>query len=83
VIPSLPVQCLLVRPSFELILKAMSTAKQGHKLIRQNLLFSTVYNLVTVPLALFGLLKPLLAALLMSASSVIVLADGFRLRLRS
>jgi len=71
---------VLVHPSFELILKAMATAKQGHKLIRQNLLFSTVYNLVTVPLALFGVLTPLLAALLMSASSVIVLANGFRLR---
>jgi len=72
---------VLTQPHLKKIPQAIGLAQQARRLIVQNLTFSSIYNIVTVPLALAGLLSPLIAALLMSSSSVIVLANGLRLRM--
>ena len=46
----------------------------------QNLAISAIYNLVAAPLAVLGLVTPLIAALAMSASSVVVTLNAFRAR---
>lgn len=71
---------VLTKPKLTLIPNAMRIAQSARRLIAQNLAFATLYNLLTVPLALAGFLTPAIAALLMSSSSIIVLANGFRLR---
>ncbi len=71
---------VLASPRLVLVPKAIKTARAASTLIAQNLTFSAVYNIVTVPLALAGVLTPLVAAVLMSSSSIIVLANGLRLR---
>jgi len=47
--------------------------------IRQNLAWAFVYNAVAIPLAATGHLTPLAAALGMSASSILVVANAWRL----
>ena len=71
---------VLTRPAPELVPVAIRTARHARALIAQNLQFSAVYNAITVPLALAGYLSPALAAILMSSSSIIVLANGLRLK---
>ncbi|MVO16197.1 heavy metal translocating P-type ATPase [Parasedimentitalea huanghaiensis] len=71
---------LLLQPRLCLITDAIVLARQASQLIKQNLWFATVYNVITVPLALCGMLNPLIAALLMSSSSLIVLTNGLRLK---
>lgn len=71
---------VLVKPDLTLVPQAIETARAARVLIAQNLTFSAVYNIVTVPLALAGLLSPLIAAVLMSSSSIAVLANGLRLK---
>jgi Cu2+-exporting ATPase len=48
--------------------------------IRQNLGWATVYNLVAIPAAAFGLLNPWLSGIGMAGSSAIVVLNALRLR---
>jgi P-type Cu2+ transporter len=49
------------------------------RIVRQNIAFSFVYNAVWVPVAMLGLVTPWIAALAMSASSLLVTLNALRL----
>ncbi len=57
-----------------------SIAKLTQKLVKQNFALSILYNIIAVPAAFCGIITPMLAALAMSGSSLIVIANSFRLR---
>ncbi|PWC44863.1 heavy metal translocating P-type ATPase metal-binding domain-containing protein [Azospirillum sp. TSO22-1] len=61
------------------ITEALFVARRSGALVRQNFAIALVYNLFAVPLAVCGLLTPLIAALAMSSSSLIVIANALRL----
>jgi Cu+-exporting ATPase len=70
----------LVRGDIEALADAIRLARRTLATIRVNLVWAFGYNVVTVPLAMVGLLNPMLAAAAMSASSVLVVANSLRLR---
>ncbi|MER7775448.1 heavy metal translocating P-type ATPase [Streptomyces sp. NPDC096191] len=70
----------LVRGDIGALADAVRLARGTLRTIRVNLLWAFGYNAVTVPLAMVGLLNPMLAAAAMSVSSVLVVANSLRLR---
>lgn len=57
---------------------AIKTAKRARQFMRQNIRLAIMYNAIAVPIAFLGLVTPLIAALTMSASSLIVVLNSFR-----
>lgn len=52
----------------------------SQKLVAQNFLISILYNMIAIPIAFMGLVTPMVAALAMSGSSLLVIANSFRLK---
>ncbi|HTU67601.1 MAG TPA: cation-translocating P-type ATPase [Steroidobacteraceae bacterium] len=70
---------LLVHDGLEQLPRAIVTARESLRVMRQNLGWSLGYNLAAVPLAALGLVAPWLAALGMSLSSLGVVLNARRL----
>ncbi|MBA2919968.1 cadmium-translocating P-type ATPase [Sphingomonas sp. MAH-20] len=62
------------------IATTIMVARRTMRIVRQNFAIAISYNMVAIPLALLGLVTPLVAALAMSGSSIIVVGNALRLR---
>lgn len=61
------------------VVLTLRQARSTLRIVRQNLLWAAVYNLVSVPLALAGWMPPWLAGLGMAGSSLLVIVNALRL----
>jgi len=59
---------------------AIKLSKRVYTNIKENLALSAVYNSITIPLAMMGYVIPLVAALSMSLSSLLVVGNSYRIR---
>lgn len=71
---------VLLNDDFALLPLMLHQAKRTKQIIQQNLWWASAYNLIVIPLALFGQVTPWMAAIGMSASSLIVVGNALRLR---
>jgi Cu+-exporting ATPase len=71
---------ILVRGDLTGLVTAMRLSEATFRKIKQNLFWAFGYNLLAVPLAILGLLHPLIAEIAMAASSINVVTNSLRLR---
>lgn len=70
---------VLTNDSFEGLYEAFIISKKTLRIIKENLVFSLAYNIITIPLAMSGYVIPLVAALSMSLSSLVVVGNSMRI----
>jgi Cu2+-exporting ATPase len=69
---------VLQREGLAVLPEAIRIARRAQILARQNIGFSLAYNLIAVPTAIAGMVNPLIAALVMASSSLIVIGNALR-----
>ncbi len=71
---------VVLNDNIEGIYKSFYIAKRTYGFIKQNLAISLIYNVITIPIAVAGYVIPLVAALSMSLSSLLVVGNSVRIK---
>ena len=71
---------VVLNDSFRSLEDAFLVSRKTYRIIKQNIGFSLLYNVTTVPLAIAGLVNPMVAAISMSLSSLVVIGNAMRIR---
>jgi len=71
---------VLLNDTFSSLYDSFKISKKTFRMIKENLALSFVYNAITVPLAMAGFIIPLIAAISMSVSSLLVVGNSMRIK---
>jgi P-type E1-E2 ATPase len=74
---------VIMRPDLRLVADAVLLSKKTFSIIRQNIFWAFFYNLIVIPLAVMGVMHPVMAAAAMVFSSLTVIGNSLRARLRT
>jgi Cu+-exporting ATPase len=71
---------VLMKGSPKKVLSAIKLSQRTFRVIKQNLFWAFIYNIIGIPVAALGLLNPIIASAAMSFSSVSVVLNSLRIR---
>ncbi|MDK2760915.1 MAG: cadmium-translocating P-type ATPase [Sphingopyxis sp.] len=72
--------CIFLGDHMMPVVSAVRMARRTQAIVRQNFMLAIGYNAIAVPLAFLGFVTPLVAAIAMSGSSLIVVGNALRLK---
>jgi len=75
-------EVILLKGDLSLLAKAFGLTRTTLRTVKENLFWAFFYNVSAIPLAMIGLLTPIVAAFAMAASDIIVVANSLRLKRR-
>lgn len=75
-------QVILLNGDLSHLREAFAISKNTLTTIKQNLFWAFAYNIVAIPIAAAGFLNPMVAALSMAFSDVVVVGNSLRLRMK-
>ena len=75
-------EVVLIDKKLEALKKTILIGRQTNRTIIQNFFWAFIYNLFAIPFAAFGFLTPIIAALIMGFSDVIVIGNSILLKLK-
>ena len=70
----------LLRPDLRGVAQAIVLSRAAWRVMRQNLVWALVYNVIAIPAAALGYLNPIIASAAMALSSVSVVTNSLRLK---
>ena len=73
---------VILNNSLQAIEDSFVISRRTFKFIKQNLALSLIYNVITIPIAMAGYVIPLVAALSMSLSSLLVVGNSMRIKIK-
>ncbi len=71
---------ILLRNDLSLILKAKYICRKTLKIIKENLFWAFSYNFIAIPLAVTGIIHPVMSAGFMAVSSLLVVTNSMRIK---
>jgi Cu+-exporting ATPase len=71
---------ILVQGKLNGVIKAINLARETFKKIKQNMFWAFAYNIIAIPLAMIGILHPVIAEIAMAASSISVIGNANMLK---
>ncbi|GAB4540172.1 MAG: heavy metal translocating P-type ATPase [Thermodesulfovibrionia bacterium] len=73
-------QAVLMKNDISLLIPLINISEKTLRIIKQNLFWAFSYNIVAIPLAVSGRIHPIISALLMALSSLLVVGNSLRLK---
>jgi P-type Cu+ transporter len=73
-------QIILLSGNLRHLINTFKTSRNTVKNIKQNLYWAFLYNIIAIPLAMFGVISPMIAAISMALSDVVVVGNSLRFK---